>query len=269
MMSERTFVVTGASDGIGAAAVRRLRRQFPGDRVVIVGRNLVKTQAVARECGVRFHVADFEDLVQVRRLAAELGDLSRIDGLANNAGGLFDGPVITRDGWERTWQVNVVAPFLLTSLLRPQLEAATVVQTASIANALMSWFRLDDPDSSRGFSSERAYGNAKLGDILMTRYFHAHGLRSVAFHPGVLATGFAQGTSGVLGRLYSGAIGKRFDSPDAGGRLLVRFLTEEVESGMYYNNKLSAGWQPPIARNPKVASRVFDDLSSQLGVSWG
>lgn len=204
MMSERTFVVTGASDGIGAAAIRRLRRQFPSDRVVIVGRNLVKTQAVARECGVRFHVADFEDLSQVRRLAAELGDLSRIDGLANNAGGLFDGPVITRDGWERTWQVNVVAPFLLTSLLRPQLAAATVVQTASIANALMSWFRPDDPDSSRGFSSERGLRQCKTGryfdDSLFPRAWTAIG----GIPPWCSGYGFCAGNVGGIGAVVFG-----------------------------------------------------------------
>ncbi|MDN6246448.1 MAG: SDR family NAD(P)-dependent oxidoreductase, partial [Corynebacterium casei] len=117
----KTNVITGASDGIGAAAARLLHATRPEDRLVIVGRNPEKTRAVARELGVPFHTADFAELDQVRELATELQKLGPIDGLANNAGGLFDTAVRTVDGYERTWQVNVVAAFLVTGLLIDQL----------------------------------------------------------------------------------------------------------------------------------------------------
>ena len=79
------MVVTGASDGIGAAAARILAGQ--GDNVVVVGRSPVKTRAVAAELGAEYHVADFTHLDQVHSLAAELRDRHpRIDVLINNAG---------------------------------------------------------------------------------------------------------------------------------------------------------------------------------------
>ncbi|MCV7061090.1 SDR family NAD(P)-dependent oxidoreductase, partial [Mycolicibacterium vaccae] len=48
-MTARTIVITGASDGIGAAAARRLHRC--GENVVVVGRSQDKTRVVATELG--------------------------------------------------------------------------------------------------------------------------------------------------------------------------------------------------------------------------
>ena len=211
----RTIVITGASDGIGAAAARTLHNARPEDRLVIVGRNPEKTRNVANAIGAEYFTADFSSLTEVRELTDELNQLDHIHALANNAGGIFDGPVTTADGFERTWQINVVAPFLLTSLLQDKLRAddATVVQTASVAHLLMSYFRPDDPNTFQHFSSSRAYGNAKLGDILLTRYLDSHGLTSVSFHPGALATSFAQTSSGVISRVYSSVLAKALSAP--------------------------------------------------------
>lgn len=270
----RTIVITGASDGIGAAAARTLHNTRPEDRFVIVGRNPEKTRNVANAIGAEYFTADFSSLTEVRELADELNQLDHIHALANNAGGIFDGPVTTADGFERTWQINVVAPFLLTSLLQGKLRAddATVVQTASVAHLLMSYFRPDDPNTFQHFSSSRAYGNAKLGDILLTRYLDSHGLTSVSFHPGALATSFAQTSSGVISQVYSSVLAKALSAPSVGGDNLAFYLAGtpgiHFESGEYYNERRQPGRQRPIAKNLGVAHRIFDDLSDKLGVSW-
>lgn len=85
-MTPRTIVITGASDGIGAAAARTLAKA--GDQVVVVGRSEEKTRAIAKELDADYFVSDFSELAQVRTLAAQLeSDYPRIDVLANNAGG--------------------------------------------------------------------------------------------------------------------------------------------------------------------------------------
>lgn len=271
----KTIVITGASSGVGAAAARILRQCRPQDTLVLVGRNPEKTQAVAKEIGAHYHVANYESLGQVRCLAEELSQYPQIDALANNAGGMFDGPFATADGFERTWQINVVAPFLLTSLLRDTLRAsdATVVQTASLANMLYSAFDPGDPNTFEKFSAERAYGNAKLGDILLTRYLDSHGLNSVAFHPGVLKTGFAHNSTSATSKLYSSAAGSFFlGKADKGGENLAYFLSGtpgiHFKSGEYYNQKRKPGLQRPIAKKLSVARRIFDDLGRQLNVEW-
>lgn len=120
----KTIVITGASDGIGAAAAGRLHRD--GHRIVLVGRSPQKTEAVARELRADHFIADFTRLADVRTLAAELdASYPNIDVLANNAGGIFGDRSKTIDGFEKTFQVNHLAPFLLTTLLRDKLIASS------------------------------------------------------------------------------------------------------------------------------------------------
>src|SRR4051812_42777271 len=96
----RTIVITGASDGIGAAGARRLHAA--GHTVVIVGRSPEKTATIAHELGVESHVADFPRLGDVRELARVLlSRHERIDVLVNNAGGVFGERTPTADGFEK------------------------------------------------------------------------------------------------------------------------------------------------------------------------
>ncbi|SFT51541.1 short chain dehydrogenase [Geodermatophilus amargosae] len=147
-MSRRTAVVTGASSGIGAAAARLLAAD--GFSVVVVGRDPGRTSAVAAEVGGEPAVADFARLDDVRAPAADLAARHpRIDVLADNAGGVFGRPRYTADGNETTLQVNHLAPFLLTALLRDPLVAGrgTVVATSSTAARLAT--RLTRGSTSR------------------------------------------------------------------------------------------------------------------------
>ena len=130
----RTIVITGGSDGIGAASARQLHEA--GEQVVLVGRNPEKTARVARELGAPSFVADYSELSQVRDLAASLLEqYPRIDVLANNAGGIFGERKVTGDGNELTFQVNHLGGFLLTNLLLERLieSEGSVIQTSSLA----------------------------------------------------------------------------------------------------------------------------------------
>lgn len=233
----KTIVITGASDGIGRAAARDLVAR--GHRVVVVGRSPEKTAAVARELGCASYLADFARLDSVRDLAERLrNDLPRIDVLANNAGGVF-GPArdLTVDGHETTFQVDYLAPFLLTGLLLERLVAdrATVINTSSVANRLFGHVDLDDLESTREpFDARRAYGTAKLEQILFTRELHrrysARGLAAAAFHPGIIGSNFASEPGSALGRVYQNPLAKRLlGSPESGARTLV-WLAEHCPS---------------------------------------
>lgn len=169
----RTIVITGASDGIGAAASRQLAET--GARLILVGRSDEKTRAVAAATGAEHHVADFTRLDDVRRLADELNKAcERIDVLANNAGGMFSGPTATQDGFEKTFQINHLAPYLLTHMLIDKLldSRAAVVNTSSIGARLFGHIDVDDLNNWDGFSPNKAYGDAKLANILFTKELH-------------------------------------------------------------------------------------------------
>src|SRR5271157_6112208 len=115
-VKNKTIVITGASDGIGAAAARLLTAQDA--QVIIVGRSPQKTPKVAGELNAPYYLADFSKLDDVRKLASQIKkDIPRIDVLVNNAGGVMGERRLTVDGNEMTIQVNHLAPFLLTNLL--------------------------------------------------------------------------------------------------------------------------------------------------------
>ncbi|TXN32791.1 SDR family NAD(P)-dependent oxidoreductase [Lacisediminihabitans profunda] len=244
-MTARTIVITGASDGIGAAAARALKAR--GDTVVIVGRSPEKTQAIAAELDVDCYAADFADLGQVRSLAAELlARYPRIDVLANNAGGIMARRELTVDGHEKTFQVNHLAPFLLTTLLMQRLvdSSASVINTSSRANRY-GRIDIDDLDLANGYSANRAYGNGKLANILFTRElhrrYHEAGISTAAFHPGVVATSFAANSTSFMRLGYTGFFSRFMLSPEQGADTLVWLATTtpgtDWVSGEYYEKR--------------------------------
>lgn len=229
-MSPRTIVITGASDGIGAAAARRLAAA--GDRVAVVGRNPRKVEAVAADTGADPFVADFSRLGDVHRLAHQLSrTYERIDVLANNAGAIAHEHRLTEDGHELTLQVNHLAPFLLTNLLLAKLIAsrASVIATSSAA-ARVGRIDLGEPGLEKGWSMWHAYADSKLMNLLFTRALHRHhaldGLSAAAFHPGVVASSFGAGATGATRWFYSSRFGQRvMITPDRGADTLVWLAT--------------------------------------------
>lgn len=271
MPEPRTIVITGASDGIGAAAAGQLKAR--GHHVVLVGRSPEKTAAVARELDTPSHVADFADLDQVRDLAAELlANHPRIDVLANNAGGVF-GQESTKDGFDKTFQVNHLAPFLLTHSLMDRLvqSDATVIQTSSAAHRLFGHLDLDDLDNSRNWSANKAYGDGKLANVLFTRElhrrFHDQGINSVAFHPGVIRTNFANDTPSLMRFVYRTPLARLLTGVDTGGGRLTWLADgtpgETWDPGRYYENN-SLGPINPQVKDTALAQGLWERSEALL-----
>jgi NAD(P)-dependent dehydrogenase (short-subunit alcohol dehydrogenase family) len=271
----RTIVITGASDGIGAASARQLTDA--GEQVVVVGRNPEKTAKVARQLGVPSHVADYSDLSQVRDLAAVLLETyPRIDVLANNAGGVFGERTVTKDGYELTFQVNHLGGFLLTNLLMDRLieSSASIVQTSSFAARGFSRFDIDDLQGENRFSATTAYGNGKLANVLFTkelnRRFGDHGLSAVAFHPGAIASGFAAASTGPWRFMYTNPLAARLlTSTEVGGARLTWLALGKPgvdwEPGEFYSNNRPSKTSR-IADDPLVAKRLWDESAEMVGL---
>ena len=254
-MAGRTVIITGASDGIGAAAAARLSRS--GENVVVVGRSEPKTTAVAARLGAGYFVADFTDLSQVRRLAEQLlRCYPRIDVLANNAGRYMARREVTVDGHETTFQVDYLAPFLLTTLVIDRLveSSATVLNTSSLVNRLFGRVNIDDLDAARGYRAMRAYGDAKLEIILFTRElhrrYHSAGISTAAFHPGNVATNFGhESQTRWMRTAFRGPIKQlALSRPERGSDELVWLASStpgtDWKSGEYYANDRIARANP-------------------------
>jgi len=274
-MSGKTVIITGASDGIGAAAARRLAAS--GDQVVIVGRSPEKTAAVAKELGAHHLLADFSRLDDVRALAAALLErYPRIDVLANNAGGVMGDRTLTVDGFETTLQVNHLAPFLLTALLNERLVSsrATVIATASVANRLYGHIDLDDLGNERAYSPNKAYGDAKLANILFTRELDRRygdaGISAASFHPGVVRTGFATQSTSPM-RFFYNTFGFFLLSPDRGADTLVWLASTtpgvDWKTGGFYTKRKPDFTTNPQADDAALATALWERTAALVGVA--
>jgi NAD(P)-dependent dehydrogenase (short-subunit alcohol dehydrogenase family) len=245
-MAQRTIVLTGASDGIGAAAARAFANL--GDTVVVVGRSAEKTRQVAADIDADYFIADFAKLQDVRELAAKLrANYPRIDVLANNAGGIMGKRELTVDGYEKTFQVNHLAPFLLTTLLLDVLTAssATVINTSSAGNKFLGNLDIHDLQARKKYGTGRAYGNAKLANILFTKELHrrynAEGISTAAFHPGVVSSNFAAASTSPMRIAYTPLLRRFLITPERGADTLVWLANtkpgHDWVSGEYYDKR--------------------------------
>jgi retinol dehydrogenase 12 len=229
-------LLTGATRGIGRAAAVELARQ--GAEVALVGREADRVKAVAQEARragggapIHEHVADLLLMAEVRALGEEVRDrYEHIDVLANNAGALFASRKETSEGFEQTFALNHLAPFLLTNLLLDRLDGGRVITTASDAHQ-SGRLDLEDLQSKRSYSAMRVYGTTKLCNILFTRELakQAPQLRANCFHPGVVRTGFGKGENGIW-KVLTTLGGPFFRSPERGARSLV-WLSLSEEAG--------------------------------------
>lgn len=273
---QRTVVITGASDGIGAAAARQLSAR--GASVVVVGHSPAKTERVAAEIDAPWLTVDYSDLSQVRDLAAALDEVCpRIDVLANNAGMASLHLQQTADGFERGFQVNYLSHFLLTNLLLPKLLAsrATVVQTSSIVARLPR--RLDPDALARRprFGSVGAYAGAKLAINLFTREldrrYHGRGLSSAAFHPGFVGSNIGAAHSPVMRFLYRTPIRSMVTvTPDHAAEQLV-WLADGVPGSGWHSGDYLERFRPVAPTSlpdpAGVAARLWDRSLQMAGLA--
>jgi len=269
----KTIIITGASDGIGKAAAREL--QALGNEVVLVGRSPEKTRAAAQELDAAYYIADFANLMDVRKLAKAIkSDYKHIDVLALNAGGIFSERTITRDKFEQTFQVNHLAHFLLVGLLMNTLlkSHATIIATSSAANYL-NQLDLNDLNASHGYRKWIVYANAKLMNIMfvreLNRRYGAKGIASAAFHPGIVASSFSRELSRPLKVIFQSRIMRLFGiiSPRQAADTLVWLATHEAgktwKSGEYYS-KRQVKRASAKAYNPLLANELWNKSEDLL-----
>ncbi len=212
-MTRLTMCVTGATDGIGFETALALAKQ--GIRVLVHGRTATKAEQACkalRERGAATAEAvwgDLASLEQTRALAEQLRAKAPVlDGLINNAGVFMKERVLTADGLETTFQVNHLAPYLLTRLLEGPLTAAPQGRVVNVSSMAHSRGRVDvtDLSFSKGFSGYGAYSATKLMNVHFThelaRRWKATRVTTYALHPGVidtklLRTGFGGGGDAV------------------------------------------------------------------------
>ena len=265
----RTVVITGASNGIGAEVAKELARR--SWRVAVVGRNPERTEQVARMVGGVPFICDFDRLDDVRELAEKLDSrYDRIDALVNNAGGIVAKRLESIDGHELTLQRNVLGSVVLTERLVPKLlqTRGRVVHTSSMVSRFGHIGQGDLGYSRRRFGAGWwPYASAKLGVVLYARSLAMRtGLESFPVHPGYVRSGF--GAESRSGRVILALSGWMRISVQAGAAPLVHAVdTPElgVPNGTYFDGLTPYGATHLSAGDEHVIEAYWREIASLVG----
>ena len=276
--AHRIAIVTGASSGIGLHTALGLART--GMRVVMVGRDRDRTEAarrfVAERCGsdrVAIALADFSRLDEVRRLADDiLSTTDRLDLLVNNAGLMSPKYRLSSDGFELTFAVNHLAPFLLTNLLLDRFKASAPARIVTVASEAHRGHRLNLTELARphDWGTLRAYGRSKLCNILFTLELAARladsDVVATCLHPGVVAT--AIGQRGGLTELVWRLMKPFMTTPEKGAETSLFLATVPDPTpfhGGYVIGK-SLARPDPAALDRSLARGLWDESARLVGL---
>ena len=262
--SQSTYVcvVTGASRGIGRATAEALTAR--GATVVTLGRD-------PSRCTI---VCDLASFASIRAAATQILDRwPRIDLLVNNAGVQHLHRTLSRDGVEETLAVNHLAPFLLTRLLMPALQAATSGRVLTVSSSLARWGKIDfdDLQQARRYNGTRAYLQSKLANIMFTLSLanRLHGtVSAVCAYPGLVVTDLLRERWWWRARWLRPLWRAVFSTPNDAARALVAASTATAQADCCYARGGRPVAPPPRALDPAARQRLWDETVRLVGVDF-
>ena len=238
----RSIVVTGATSGLGEAMAHDLAAL--GATLWLVARDETKAAALRRtlrystgNADVHVAIADLASLEQVEAAAETIAEAGPVHGVMHNAGALFADYGQTVDGHERTVQLHVLAPFLLTERLLSSLAAAGTAarpgRVVWMASGGMYTQRLDldrlvmPPND---FDGTVAYARAKRAQVALVGEWSRRLPPEVAMH--AMHPGWAD-TPGVVDALptFHRVLGPALRTPAQGGDTGVWLLATDDALG--------------------------------------
>ncbi len=282
-LAGRVAIVTGGSSGLGRATATAMARA--GATVHITGRDRERLDAARDDLVIRYgrervraSVVDLSDLDDVRAFADRLVSRGEpVDALVHNAGALNHTYRSTVDGLERTAQVHVVAPFLLTAELLPLLHAADASKVVSVASggmytARLNTVALDSPPHS--FDGVRAYAQAKRAQVVLSACWaertRGSTISFAAMHPGWVDT---PGLRAALPR-FRRLIGPLIRTPEQGADTIVWLAATEsagtVSGEFWLDRRIRSTIKVPGTSAPAgEAERLWAWCSAGAGLSPG
>jgi NAD(P)-dependent dehydrogenase (short-subunit alcohol dehydrogenase family) len=173
---KKTFVVTGANNGIGLETSRHLAGH--GAKVILITRNEERGEAAMKnilsthpDADLEHYAADLSLMSDIRKAAEKIRrNHHSIDGLINNVGTWMSDFKLTPEGIETVFATNHLIYVLLTHLLYPALRNADHARVVNVASNAHSYgkINLQDPYYSKGYHGLKSNGQSKLANLYFT-----------------------------------------------------------------------------------------------------
>lgn len=273
----RVCVVTGATRGLGLATSTLLAQM--GAKVVMLGRDRERGEeavqrvraAAAPGADASFLVMDLASIASVCAAAAEIAaEHSAIHVLVNNAGVHLRSRALSADGFEMTWAVNHLGPFLFTGQLMPQLRATRAARIVTVTSQFARLGRVvpSHIGSERASSGLRAYCDTKLANMLFTRELarrcEGSGVIANCVHPGLVATELMRAWPKWLRLTWEWGL----RTPEHGARPIVRLAASRElggVSGAYFVRERRAKF-PRRARSETLGVELWSESARLVGL---
>ncbi len=268
-MAGKTCLITGANSGIGKETARGLAEL--GAHVIMACRNRDKGEKAQEEIILRsgnssvdLLLADLCSLQEVTDLAQQVVErYERLHVLVNNAGMFSVGRRRTVDGFEKTFAVNYLAPFLLTNLLLDLLKKSAPSRIVNVSSVSHYTGHIDFDKLVAG-SWMNAYSNSKLALVLFTyelaRRLNGTGVTANCLHPGTVATNIWRVPT-WLTRLFMASTWKGAETPI----FLASSPDIEAVTGNYFDRK-SPKKSSEESYKKQIAERLWDMSAELVGL---
>ncbi len=274
-------MITGGTSGLGKATALSLAK-LPSSHIIILGRDRNRCEAavsdIIQATGnklVEYRLADLSSQASIRSFASKFRDeLTPINILINNAGVMCQKRILTVDGYELTFAVNYLAPFLLTNLLIDSLKNNTPARIINVASDFHSdRIDFDNLNGEKSFSPFKAYKLSKLALIIFSFHLSKKLLNTEitvnCFHPGFLKTNISRGLSGVYKFGFKTASFLFGKNPEKAASDLVYLATSPELSnvtGKYFKGRVEAK-PAAVAYDIQIGERLWDLSLKLTGLS--
>jgi short-subunit dehydrogenase len=238
-------IITGASAGIGYETAKGLASK--GHNLILVARSFEKLKQIRKnllaQYAIECDIYSYDlSLIQSNinfsnKIVQKYKDIHI---LINNVGAIFMGRQITNEGLEKTFALNHMSYFTLSTLLIKKYSLIKIINVSSEAHRYISLIS-DDFQNAKQYYGWHAYKRSKLANIYLTykldEIFKNTKATFNCLHPGLVNTQFADNNS--LMYKFSASIIKYFGITPAEGALTSIYLASnnniDMATGLYFD----------------------------------